>query len=156
MRAVLQRVSRAAVHIGGETHSRIGLGQLILLGVEKPDQPEDADYLARKAFELRIFEDPAGKMNLAASEVGGSFLVVSQFTLVASLSRGRRPSFDAAAPPAQAVPLYERFVNALRACGGEVQTGVFGARMEIELINDGPVTLILETLDDGRRDAVDR
>jgi D-tyrosyl-tRNA(Tyr) deacylase len=149
-------VSRAAVHIGGVTRSRIGIGQLILLGVERVDRPEDADYLARKAFELRIFEDDAGKMNRAAAEVGGAFLVVSQFTRLADLSRGRRPSFVAAAPPAQAVPLYERFVNALRACGAEVQTGVFGARMEIELMNDGPVTLILETLENGRRDAVDR
>ena len=155
MRAVLQRVKRASVQIEGRIHSRIGLGQLILLGVEKIDGPEAAELLARKAYDLRIFEDPAGKMNLAAQEVGGSFLVVSQFTLAASL-RGRRPSFDSAAPPQQAIPLYELFVNALRACGAEVQTGVFGARMEIELINDGPVTLILETPDDGRRDAVDR
>ncbi|HEX9639544.1 MAG TPA: D-aminoacyl-tRNA deacylase [Acidobacteriota bacterium] len=156
MKAVLQRVARAAVHIQGRTHSKIGRGQLILLGVEKIDRDQHADSLARKAWELRIFDDPAGKMNLSAQAVGGAFLVVSQFTLLADLRRGRRPSFEPAAPPEQAAPLYERFVRTLRACGAEVQTGVFGARMEIELINDGPVTLILETPNDARRDPVDR
>jgi D-tyrosyl-tRNA(Tyr) deacylase len=147
VRAILQRVSRAAVRVDGETAGEIGRGILALVGVERGDGDAELRALADKMAGLRIFEDEAGKMNLDVGAVGGGFLVVSQFTLAASLTRGRRPSFNAAAPPAEAEPLIERLVAALRATGRRVETGRFGAHMEVELVNDGPVTLILEVRD---------
>jgi D-aminoacyl-tRNA deacylase len=145
MRAVLQRVSRAAVVIDGETVGAIERGLLVLLGVAPADTPDEAQWLAEKAAGLRIFRDEAGKMNLSVADIGGGVLVVSQFTLYGDCRKGRRPSFLDAAPPEVAVPLYEAFVNALRALGLPVATGRFGAMMQVELINDGPVTLILDT-----------
>jgi D-tyrosyl-tRNA(Tyr) deacylase len=145
MRAVLQRVSRAAVLIDGETVGAIQWGLLVLLGVAPTDTEKEAQWLAEKVAGLRIFNDEAGKMNLGVADVGGGLLVVSQFTLYGDCRKGRRPSFIAAAPPEIAVPLYEAFVNALRARGLPVATGRFGAMMQVELVNDGPVTLILDT-----------
>ena len=145
MRAVLQRVSRAAVIIEGETVGAIERGLLVLLGVAPTDQPSDAKWLAEKVAGLRIFNDADGKMNLGVADVGGALLVVSQFTLYGDCRKGRRPSFIGAAGPAIAVPLYEAFVNALRALGLPVATGRFGAMMQVELINDGPVTLIVDS-----------
>src|SRR5262245_2478563 len=139
MRVVLQRVSRARVLIGGEERSRIGPGILILVGVEKEDTPEDAGVLARRVVELRIFEDDAGKMNRSIAEVGGQILAVSQFTLLGDCRKGRRPSFDPAAPPEVARSLYEQFVRELVALGLPVATGVFQAMMDVELTNQGPV-----------------
>ncbi len=143
MKAVLQRVSRAQVDVAGTTVGRIGRGILVLLGVEKGDSERDADWLADKIVNLRIFEDTAGKMNLALGEVGGKLLVVSQFTLAGNCAKGRRPSFDDAAPPAEANRLYGYFVAKVRDIAVPVATGVFQAMMEVELINDGPVTFIL-------------
>jgi D-aminoacyl-tRNA deacylase len=145
LRAVIQRVSSASVHIEGKEHSRIGSGILVLLGVEKEDTAEDADMLARRIVELRIFEDDAGKMNRSVAEAGGQILAVSQFTLLGDCRRGRRPSFDPAAPPDIARTLYERFVQAVAALGIPVATGVFQAMMEVELTNQGPVTFILDS-----------
>jgi D-aminoacyl-tRNA deacylase len=145
MRAVLQRVSRAAVVIDGETVGAIERGLLVLLGVAPADTLAEAQWLAEKAAGLRIFRDEAGKMNLSVADIGGGVLVVSQFTLYGDCRKGRRPSFLDAAPPEVAVPLYEAFVNALRALGLPVATGRFGAMRQVELINDGPVTLILDT-----------
>ena len=145
MRAVLQRVSRATVVIDGETVGAIPRGLLVLLGVAPEDTEKEARWLAEKVAGLRVFSDEAGKMNLGVAEVGGGVLVVSQFTLYGDCRKGRRPSFIAAAPPEVAVPLYEAFVNALRALGLPVATGRFGAMMQVELVNDGPVTLILDT-----------
>src|SRR3954469_2862089 len=145
MRAVLQRVSRASVTIDGEVVGSIGRGLLILLGVTHTDTPGDATWLAEKCVGLRIFNDADGKMNLGLTDVGGSVLVVSQFTLYGDAQKGRRPSFVAAARPEQAVPLYEAFVNGIRALGVPVETGRFGATMQVELVNDGPVTLILDS-----------
>ena len=145
MRAVIQRVSSAAVRIEGREHSRIGAGILVLVGVEKEDTAEDAVGLARKIVELRIFEDEAGKMNRSIGEAGGQILAVSQFTLLGDCRRGRRPSFDPAAPPDLARPLYERFVSEVEALGITVATGVFQAMMDIELTNQGPVTFILDS-----------
>jgi D-tyrosyl-tRNA(Tyr) deacylase len=147
MRVVLQRVSRAAVVIDGETVGAIERGLLVLLGVAPTDTPAEAQWLAEKTAGLRIFNDEAGKMNLSVADVGGAVLVVSQFTLYGDCRKGRRPSFLGAAPPEIAVPLYEAFVNALRALGLRAATGRFGAMMQVELINDGPVTLILDTKD---------
>ena len=145
MRAVIQRVSSAKVVIDGREHSRIGAGILVLLGVEKEDTPEDAAALARRIVELRIFEDEAGKMNRSIGEVKGQILAVSQFTLLGDCRRGRRPSFDPAAPPDLAKPLYEKFVQQIDASGIPVATGVFQAMMDIELTNQGPVTFILDS-----------
>jgi D-tyrosyl-tRNA(Tyr) deacylase len=145
MRAVVQRVRRATVVIDEETVAAIERGLLILLGVAATDEADDVQWLADKTANLRIFNDEAGKMNLSVADVGGSLLVVSQFTLYGDCRKGRRPSFITAAPPDRAVPLYEAFVNELRALGLPVQTGRFGARMQVELVNDGPVTLILDT-----------
>ena len=145
MKAVLQRVSRAQVDVAGKTTGRIGRGIMVLLGVEKGDEERDADRLADKIVNLRIFEDEAGKMNLSLKEIGGELLVVSQFTLAGNCAKGRRPSFDAAAPPAEANRLYEYFVGRARALGVPVATGIFQAMMEVELVNDGPVTFILES-----------
>ncbi len=148
MRAVLQRVRRAAVVIDGETIAAIEGGLLVLLGVAAADTAADVQWLAEKTAHLRIFNDEGGKMNRSVADVGGSLLVVSQFTLHADCRKGRRPSFLDAATPEIAVPLYEAFVNALRAVGLPVQTGRFGAMMQVELVNDGPVTLILDTKTD--------
>ncbi len=145
MRVVLQRVSRARVTVAGKTVAEIGPGLLALVGVFKGDGPAEAAFLARKTAELRIFEDAAGKMNLAIAERQGAVLVVSQFTLAADLRKGRRPSFDPAAPPAEAERLYLEYAAGLRARGLAVQTGVFGAAMAVELCNDGPVTFVLES-----------
>lgn len=145
MRAVLQRVSRAAVSIAGAPHSQIGPGLLILLGVEKGDSAADAAVLARKSVELRIFQDDAGKMNRSVLETGGEILAVSQFTLAGDCRRGRRPSFDDAAPPAEARELCDRFVREVEGFGVQVSTGVFQADMAVELVNQGPVTFILDS-----------
>jgi len=145
MRAVIQRVSGARVTIDKQEHARIGAGILVLLGVEKEDSPEDARMLARRIVELRIFEDEAGKMNRSITEAGGQILAVSQFTLLGDCRRGRRPSFDPAAPPDLAKPLYELFVKEIEACAVQVATGVFQARMDVELTNQGPVTFILDS-----------
>ena len=145
MRAVIQRVTSAKVNINDQEHSRIGAGILVLLGVEKEDTPEDATMLARRIVELRIFEDDAGKMNRSIAESRGEILAVSQFTLLGDCRRGRRPSFDPAAPPDIAKPLYELFVREVEALGIPVATGVFQAMMNIELTNQGPVTFILDS-----------
>jgi D-tyrosyl-tRNA(Tyr) deacylase len=142
---VIQRVSQAEVRVRGETIARIGRGFLVLLGAAEGDTPAAADEAARKVAGLRVFEDASGRMNLDLTAVGGGALVVSQFTLAADLSRGRRPGFDGALPGEAARPLYERFVLSLRAAGVPVETGAFGEMMEVSLVNDGPATFILET-----------
>jgi D-tyrosyl-tRNA(Tyr) deacylase len=144
MKALIQRVSEARVEIDGQVVGAIGRGLLVLLGVETGDETTAADRLARKIAALRIFEDEAGKMNRSVLEVGGGLLVVSQFTLLADLRKGNRPSFIAAALPAVAEPLYEHFCANLRAQGLVVATGRFGARMAVRLVNDGPVTIWLD------------
>jgi D-tyrosyl-tRNA(Tyr) deacylase len=144
MRLVLQRVSSASVRVAGETVGKIGRGLLVLAGVEKGDGPEKVLAAADKLAGLRVFEDEAGKMNLDLAAAGGAFLVVSQFTLAGSLARGRRPSFDRAAPPDEAAPLVEMLVGELRQRGFQVETGRFRAHMEVSLVNDGPVTLIAD------------
>ncbi len=145
MRAVIQRVSRARVIIGGNEYSSIGAGLLVLLGVEKEDTPEDAVMLAKRIVELRIFEDDAGKMNRSVAGTKGAILAVSQFTLLGDCRKGRRPSFDPAAPPEVARELYERFVDEVKTLGVPVSTGVFQAMMDVELTNQGPVTFILDS-----------
>jgi len=145
MRAVLQRVSRAKVSIAGETVGEIGPGLLVLLGVTHTDTPEQAQWLAEKIAGLRVFNDADGKMNRDVTEAGGSILVVSQFTLYGDCKKGRRPSFIDAAPPPVAIPLYEAFIDAVKALGVPVATGRFGADMQVELVNDGPVTVILDS-----------
>ncbi|OQY21512.1 MAG: D-tyrosyl-tRNA(Tyr) deacylase [Anaerolineaceae bacterium 4572_32.1] len=144
MRAVLQRVSRASVTVEGRIVGRIDQGLMILLGVKTGDTEAEAGWLARKIAGLRIFSDAEGKFNLSVRDAGGSALVVSQFTLYGDARKGRRPSFIAAARPEVAEPLVERFVEFLRAEGVSAETGVFGAIMQVEIHNDGPVTLILE------------
>ena len=145
MRAVVQRVKQSSVKTNGEMVGRIGQGLLVLLGVAKGDRAEDADYLANKIINLRIFEDEDGKMNRSLLEIGGELLAVSQFTLLADCRKGRRPSFIAAAEPGTATELYEKFVERVRQKGVAVQTGRFRAMMEVALINDGPVTIIIES-----------
>lgn len=145
MRAVVQRVSRARVDVDGRTVGSIGLGFAILLGVARDDTAADAALIADRILGLRVFADAAGKMNLALGAVGGALLVVSQFTLLADTSGGRRPSFIRAAPPELARQLYEHFVSLARAGGVKVETGEFGAHMELELVNDGPVTIVLDS-----------
>ena len=145
MRVVIQRVSRAGVIVDGEIVGKISRGLLILLGITHTDAPADARWLAEKSVGLRIFNDADGKMNLGVTDIGGSVLVVSQFTLYGDPQKGRRPSFVAAARPEQAIPLYETFVNGIKALGVPVETGRFGAMMDVELINDGPVTIILDS-----------
>ncbi len=145
MKIVLQRVSEAAVEIDGRDVARIGRGLCLLVGVEKGDTEADAERLARKAVELRIFPDGEGKMNLSLLDVAGEALAVSQFTLAGSVRKGRRPSFDGAEEPARAAALFDRFVAALRASGPRVETGVFQAMMAVRLTNDGPVTFVLES-----------
>ncbi len=152
MKVLVQRVSRAEVRVEGHVAGSIGRGLLLLVGVERGDTPADADYLADKATELRIFPDDAGRMNRSLLETGGDALVVSQFTLAGSTRRGRRPSFDAAAAPADADPLYRRFAARLEARGVRVATGVFQAMMEVESVNDGPVTLMLDPRPGGESD----
>ncbi|MBI5853794.1 MAG: D-tyrosyl-tRNA(Tyr) deacylase, partial [Nitrospirae bacterium] len=142
MRAVIQRVSRAAVEVEGRTVGRIGPGLLVLLGVAKGDGPAEVDYLVDKLAGLRIFSDQDGKMNRSIADAGGALLVVSQFTLLGDTRQGRRPGFDAAAPPELARALYEQIVQALKARGLPVETGRFGAHMQVALENDGPVTFI--------------
>jgi D-tyrosyl-tRNA(Tyr) deacylase len=144
MRLVIQRVSSAAVRVAGETVGAIGRGLLVLVGVERGDAAASALAAAEKLAGLRVFDDAAGKMNLDAAAAGGAFLVVSQFTLAGSLARGRRPSFERAAPPDEAAPLVEALVEALRQRGCKVATGRFRARMEVTLVNDGPVTLVAD------------
>lgn len=145
MRAVLQRVTRASVRIEGETVGEIGVGLLVLLGVARDDTDEDARYLLEKLTGLRVFADEEGRMNLSVAEVGGALLVVSQFTLYGDVRRGRRPSWIEAAPPEVAEPLYEHFVREARRTGLVVETGGFGRMMEVELVNDGPVTILLDS-----------
>jgi D-tyrosyl-tRNA(Tyr) deacylase len=145
MRAVIQRVSRAKVTVNGETTGEIGNGLLVLLGVATGDMEADADYLAEKTIGLRIFEDSDGKMNLSVADTAGAVLVVSQFTLYGDVRRGKRPSFDAAAPPHQARGLYEYFVERIRAAGLTCETGRFQEMMQVELVNEGPVTILLDS-----------
>lgn len=145
MRAVIQRVASASVAIGGEEVSAIGRGLLILLGVTHEDREKECDYLAAKCAGLRIFRDSEDKMNLSVADVGGEVLVVSQFTLYADCRKGKRPAFVDAARPETAIPLYERFVEKLRETGLRVGTGCFGADMQVSLLNDGPVTILMDT-----------
>jgi len=144
MRILIQRVSRASVTVDGESVAAIGRGFLALVGATHGDSAATAARLAAKTARLRIFEDAAGRMNLALADVGGEVLAVSQFTLYADTRRGNRPSFTDAAPPAQGEAVYAAFIEALRAAGVPVQTGIFGAHMRVELVNDGPVTILLE------------
>ena len=144
MRTLLQRVSRASVRVNGKVVGRIGPGLLVLLGVERGDGPEDADYMAAKTAGLRIFQDRSENMNLSLLETGGSALVISQFTLAADTRRGRRPSFSAAAPPGLAESLYLRYIESMKSEGVPVETGVFQAMMDVELVNHGPVTVLLD------------
>jgi D-aminoacyl-tRNA deacylase len=145
MRAVVQRVSRAQVAVDGEIVGDIGRGLLVLLGMTHADNEADADYLAGKVAGLRIFEDENGKMNLDTAAVGGGILVVSQFTLYGDVRRGKRPSFDAAAAPQRGRQLYEYFVERIRAAGLPCQTGRFQEMMQVELVSDGPVTILLDS-----------
>lgn len=140
----MQRVSRATVRIDGEPVAEIGSGLVVLLGVERGDSPAEADTSADKTAELRLFNDEDGRMNHSVEDVGGAVLVVSQFTLAGSTRKGRRPSYTRAAPPEEAEPLYRRFIERLRARGLPVASGVFRAMMEVELVNDGPVTILLD------------
>jgi D-tyrosyl-tRNA(Tyr) deacylase len=145
MRAVVQRVSHAQVAVDGEIVGEIGRGLLVLLGVAHADVEADADYLADKIAGLRVFEDENEKMNLDTAAIGGGILVVSQFTLYGDVRRGKRPSFDAAAPPERARQLYEYFADRIRASGLPCQTGRFQEMMQVELVNDGPVTILLDS-----------
>jgi len=145
MRAVVQRVSRANVVVSGETTGEIGQGLLVLIAVGQADTESDADYLAEKIAGLRIFEDEKGKMSLAVAEIGGSVLVVSQFTLYGDVRRGKRPSFDGAAPPQRGRELYDYFVERIRAQGLRCETGRFQEMMQVELVNDGPVTILVDS-----------
>ena len=145
MRAVVQRVKESTVKSDKEIVGQIGSGLLVLLGVAKDDTAKEADYLANKIINLRIFEDQDGKMNRSLLETGGELLAVSQFTLLADCRKGRRPSFIEAAEPEKAIDLYEKFVDIVRAKGIGVQTGRFRAQMEVALVNDGPVTIIIES-----------
>jgi D-aminoacyl-tRNA deacylase len=145
MRAVVQRVSRAKVTVADEVAGEIGRGLLVLLGVGEKDAQADADYCAQKICGLRIFEDADGKMNRSVGDVGGSILAVSQFTLYGDVRRGKRPSFDSAAKPDQARKLYEYFVERVRAAGLRCETGRFQEIMQVELVNDGPVTILIDS-----------
>ena len=145
MRAVLQRVTRACVRVGGETVGETGPGLVVLLGVARDDTERDARYLVEKTVALRVFDDEEGRMNRSVVEAGGSLLVVSQFTLYGDVRRGRRPSWIEAAPPGVAEPLYESFVAEARRSVGRVETGSFRRMMEVELVGDGPVTILLDS-----------
>lgn len=147
MKAVITRVKSAEVKIDGATHSKIKNGLLILLGVSNRDTAQDAEYLAKKISMMRIFEDSEEKLNLSCSQAGGSMMVVSNFTLYADTRKGNRPSFVEAARPEHAKPLYEYFVELLREAGYKTETGVFGAYMELESVNDGPITIVMNTDD---------
>ena len=144
MKVVLQRVSEASVEVSNHTISSTGHGLLVLVGADKDDSPVNADFLSDRILGLRIFEDEAGKMNLSVKDVGGQLLAVSQFTLSADLSKGRRPSFTSAMPPDDALKLFDYFVGKLKESGLTVQSGEFGAKMRVRLVNDGPVTFVLE------------
>ncbi|HNE49816.1 MAG TPA: D-aminoacyl-tRNA deacylase [Chitinophagales bacterium] len=146
MRAIIQRVARATVKIDDKINGKIGIGLLVLLGIENEDSSSDIDWLIKKIIQLRIFSDAEGKMNLSVQDVGGDILLVSQFTLFASTKKGNRPSFIQAAKPDVAIPLYEKMIIELeKHLGKKIATGVFGADMQVELINDGPVTLFLDS-----------
>lgn len=145
MRALIQRVSEASVDVDGKRIGAIGAGLLVLLGVAESDETADLDQLARKIPALRIFPDPDGKMNLSVSDVKGALLVISQFTLIADTAKGNRPSFFCAAKPEKAGAMYESFLEKLRATGLKVERGEFGADMKVRLLNDGPVTILLDT-----------
>jgi D-tyrosyl-tRNA(Tyr) deacylase len=145
MRAVVQRVKSSAVTVDGVTVGHIGPGLMVLLGVARDDAPRDADYLAAKIVHLRIFSDEAGKMNRSLIDSGGELLVVSQFTLQGDCRKGRRPSFVDAAPPDKGEALYRRFIDQVQALDVAVQTGRFGAKMDVALVNDGPVTLVIDS-----------
>jgi len=141
---LLQRVERCSVEVDGEIVGKIGRGLCIFLGIKKGDSENEADWLVEKVSNLRIFEDDQGKMNLSVKDIGGEILVVSQFTLYGNCRKGRRPSFDKAAPPEEAEPLYNYFVEKLRDKGFRVETGIFRAEMKVDILNDGPVTFIIE------------
>ena len=145
MRAVVQRVERASVAVNGRVVGEIGSGLLVLLGVSRSDRESDADYLVQKIIGLRIFEDEQGKMNRSVAEVSGAILMVSQFTLYGDVHRGKRPSFDEAARPEEARKLYEYAVNKIREAGLRCETGEFQAMMKVSLVNDGPVTILLDS-----------
>jgi D-tyrosyl-tRNA(Tyr) deacylase len=145
VRAVVQRVSRAKVSVRGETSGEIGRGLLVLLGVAREDSESEADHLAKKIAGLRIFEDERGKMNRSVAEIGGALLVISQFTLYGDVRKGKRPSFDAAAPPEAARHLYQRFIDDIKTLGIPCQSGRFQEDMQVELLNDGPVTILLDS-----------
>jgi len=145
MKAIIQRVKKASVRVEGETIAQIGPGILVLLGVGAGDGRKDIEYLAEKISGIRIFEDEQGKMNLSVADIGGEMMVVSQFTLYADCRKGKRPSFTEAAPPGEAERLYLEFARLLREKGLKVAEGRFQARMEVDLVNDGPVTIILDT-----------
>lgn len=144
MKVVIQRVSCASVKVEGKIVGEIGIGFLVLLGITHNDTEKEADFLADKIVNLRVFEDKDGKMNLGLRDVGGSALVISQFTLYGDASKGRRPSFTEAARPEKAIPLYEYFIRKVSEGGIKVETGIFGAMMEVSLTNSGPVTIIIE------------
>ena len=143
MKIVLQRVAHASVSVGGEKIAQTGRGLLVLFAAEKGDEPRRADFLAEKTVHLRIFPDAEGKMNLSVKDISGEILVVSQFTLAADCAKGRRPGFDRAAKPDAGEKLYRHYIDALRSLGINVETGQFGADMQVELLNDGPATFIL-------------
>jgi len=145
VRAVVQRVSEAAVYIEGAEHSRIGPGLLVLVGVAQGDTPDDAELLANKIMQLRVFEDSSGRMNLSLLDTGGQLMAVSQFTLLGDCRKGRRPSFAKAAPPEEARVLYEHFLEFVRVAGVSVETGVFRAMMDVKSTNHGPVTLLIDS-----------
>lgn len=152
MKVLVQRVSRAEVRVDGASIARIGRGLLVLVGVERGDDERDASFLARRTANLRIFADDAGRMNRSVVELGGAILAVSQFTLAASTRKGRRPSFAGAAEPEEGERVYERYVADLRRLGVPVETGRFGAMMEVDSVNDGPVTLLLDPPTEQQRD----
>lgn len=145
MRFLIQRVTRASVRVAGKLEGEIGPGLVVLIGIAKSDGNREADYLIQKLLHLRIFPDETGRMNRSALETSASLLLVSQFTLYGDCSRGRRPGFDAAAPPAEAKQLYDYAVERIRESGLAIRTGIFQAHMEVELVNDGPVTFLLES-----------
>jgi len=145
VKAVVQRVSRAEVRVEGQTVARIGTGLLVLVGVARDDSPADVRWMADKLVHVRIFDDAEGKLNHSVSDVGGALLLVSQFTLLGDCRKGRRPSFVAAAPAAQATALYDQLIEEIRTLGVPVETGRFGAMMQVELVNEGPVTVILDS-----------